>query len=53
MAERVRDRAAELLSGGAAERVRDRLAERVRDTEQLRESVREKERKKGGCAGTG
>ena len=36
-----------------AERVRDRMAERVRDTKQLRESVREKERKKEGCAGTG
>ena len=29
-----------------AERVRDRMAERVRDTKQLRESVREKERKR-------
>ena len=29
-----------------AERVRDRVAERVRDTEQLRESMREKERKR-------
>ena len=48
VAERVRDRAAKgkRQSSGVAEKVRDKLAERVRDIEQLRESVREKERKR-------
>ena len=48
VAERVRDRAvaSERQSSEAAERVRDRVAERVRGTEQLRESMREIERKR-------
>ena len=42
----MRDRAAEQPRDRVPERVRDRVAERVRDTEQLRESGREKERKR-------
>ena len=45
-AKQPRDRVAERVRDRAVEQPRDKGAERVKDTKQLRESMREKERKR-------